>query len=205
MSDQAAIRFFTGVEPFKRKVDMRTLFPCIVFGTFKDENTIGITTRIRKEPSKFKQILNTMEIGSEAAIFKTHTNVPLKREGKNIYMLSSGVGLATLRPLALKYLKTQDNVAKVHSLNIDSSKDYLFTDIFESSADKNLTAHFVSSRDEYYQEAEKLTADKDALFYVVGSDEFLRQNIEMLLKQGIPNHQIMLDKHESQREKLFTS
>ena len=183
----------------------RSLIRHMSISTLKDENTIGITTRIRKEPSKFKQILNTMEIGSEAAIFKTHTNVPLKREGKNIYMLSSGVGLATFRPLALKYLKTQDNVAKVHSLNIDSSKDYLFTDIFESSADKNLTAHFVSSRDEYYQEAEKLTADKDALFYVVGSDEFLRQNIEMLLNQGIPNHQIMLDKHESQREKLFTS
>ena len=131
--------------------------------------------------------------------------MPLKREDKNIYMLSSGVGLATFRPLALDYLNNNDNVAKIHSLNIDSSKNYLFTNIFESSADKNLTAHFVGSRDEYYEEAEKLTEDKDGLFYVVGSDEFLRQNIELLHKQGIPNHQIMLDKHESQREKFFSN
>lgn len=183
----------------------RSLIRHMSISTLKDENTIGITTRIRQDASKFKQILNEMPIGSEAAIFKTHTNVPLKREGKNIYMLSSGVGLATFRPLALDYLNNSENVAKIHSLNIDSSKNYLFTNIFESSADKNLTAHFVGSRSEYYEEAAKLTEDKDGLFYVVGSDEFLRQNIELLLKQGIPNHQIMLDKHEGQREKFFAN
>ena len=183
----------------------RSLIRHMSISTLKDENTIGITTRVRQEPSKFKQILNDMPIGSEAAIFKTHTNVPLKREGKNIYMLSSGVGLATFRPLALDYLNNNDNVTKVHSLNIDSSKNYLFTDIFVSSADKNLTAHFVSTRSEYYDEAKILTEDKGGLFYVVGSDEFLRQNIELLLKQGIPNHQIMLDKHESQRAEFFAN
>lgn len=183
----------------------RSLIRHMSISTLKDENTIGITTRIRKDASKFKQILNEMPIGDKAAIFKTHTNVPLKREGKNIYMLSSGVGLATFRPLVLDYLNDNDNVAKIHSLNIDSSKNYLFPDIFQSSADKNLTAHFVSTRDEYYEEAEKLTEDKDALFYVVGSDEFLKQNVDLLLKQGIPNHQIMLDKHESQKEQYFAN
>lgn len=181
----------------------RSLIRHMSISTLMDEKKIGITTRIRKEPSKFKQILNSMEIGSEAAIFKTHTNVPLKRDGKNIYMLSSGVGLATFRPLALDYLNNSENVTKIHSLNIDSTRDYLFTDIFQTIQEKNLTAHFTDSRAEYYREAEKLTADKDALFYVVGSDEFLKQNIEVLLRNGIPNHQIVLDKHESQREKIF--
>jgi len=183
----------------------RSLIRHMSISTLMDENKIGITTRIRKESSKFKNILNNMAVGEQAAIFKTHTNVPLKREGKNIYMLSSGVGLATFRPLALDYLNNSDNVEKIHSLNIDSSKHYLFTDIFKNNSDKNMTAHFVSSRDEYYEAAEKLTADKDALFYVVGSDEFLKQNVDMLLKQGIPNHQISLDKHESQKDQFFTS
>lgn len=43
-----------------------------------------------------------------------------------------------------------------------------------------------------------LAADKDGLFYVVGSDEFLIQNIEVLREQGINPEQIMLDKHERQ-------
>ena len=42
--------------------------------------------------------------------------------------------------------------------------------------------------------------DKDALYYVVGSDEFLKENIDLLLKNDIPNDQISLDKHPSQRE-----
>ena len=41
-----------------------------------------------------------------------------------------------------------------------------------------------------------LAADKDGLFYIVGSDEFLVQNIELLREQGIKPEQIKLDKHE---------
>lgn len=182
----------------------RSLIRHMSISTLMDEKTIGITTRIRKEPSEFKRILNEMPIGGPAAIFKTHTNVPLKRHNKNIYMLSSGVGLATLRPLALDYINDSSNIEKIHSLNIDSSTDYLFTDIFKTSPDKNLTADFVSTRADYYDAANKLTEDKDGLFYVVGSDEFLKQNIEILLGQGIPNDQIILDKHESQRTNFFS-
>lgn len=190
--------FNTGEKP------NRSLIRHMSISTLIDEKTIGITTRIRKEPSEFKRILNELPIGGSAAIFKTHTNVPLKRESKNIYMLSSGVGLATLRPLALDYINNSYNVDKIHSLNIDSSQDYLFTDIFKTSPDKNLAAQFVNNRTDYYTEAKKLTDDKDGLFYVVGSDEFLKQNIELLLGQGIPNHQIVLDKHESQKENFFS-
>lgn len=182
----------------------RSLIRHMSISTLKDEDTIGITTRIKKEPSEFKRILNELPIGGSAAIFKTHTNVPLKRESKNIYMLSSGVGLATLRPLALDYINDSHNVERIHSLNVDSSQDYLFTDIFKTSPDKNLAAQFVNNRTDYYSEAKKLTDDKDGLFYVVGSDEFLKQNIELLLGQGIPNHQIVLDKHESQKENFFS-
>src|SRR5699024_9766347 len=141
-----------------------------------------------------KIILRNLEVGNEVAIFKTHSNVPLKREDKNVYLLSSGVGLATFRPLVLDYFERADNVNQIHSLNIDSSKDFLFTNIFESAPDKTLTSQFVETRKDYYQEVENLAADKDGLFYGVGSDEFLVQNIEVLHKQGIKPEQIMLDK-----------
>src|SRR5699024_1623058 len=164
--------------------------------TLPIEKSIGITTRIREQCSEFKSILRSLEIGSEVALFKTGSNIPLKREDRKIYLLSSGVGLATFRPLVLNYLDCPDKVSHMNSLNIDSSKNFLFTNIFKSAPDKKFTAQFVDNRKAYYDEVKNLASDRDGLFYVVGSDEFLKQNIEVLLDQGIKSDQIILDKHE---------
>ncbi|MFS0822849.1 dihydropteridine reductase [Bacillus sp. 1P02SD] len=172
--------------------------------TLPHENAIGITTRIKEQCSEFKSILRNLKVGNEVAIFKTHSNVPLKREDKNVYLLSSGVGLATFRPLVLEYFERADNVNQIHSLNIDSSKDFLFTNIFKSAPDKKFTAQFVDNRKDYYEEMKNLASDKDGLFYVVGSDDFLKQNIEVLREQGIKPEQIVLDKREQQLPKFLS-
>lgn len=177
----------------------RSLVRHMSINTLPRENAIGITTRIREQCSEFKGILRNLQVGDEVAVFKIHSNVPLRREGKNIYLLSAGVGLATFRPLALDFFDHTDGINKIHSLNIDSSNEYLFTDIFQTQTAKNFTAQFVDNRKEYYEEVKKLAADKDGIFYVVGSDEFLHQNIEVLRGQGIKPEQIMLDKRERQR------
>lgn len=182
----------------------RGLIRHMSISTVPNEKSIGITTRIREQCSEFKAILRNLGVGDEVAIFKTHSNVPLKRENKNVYLLSSGVGLATFRPLVLDYFERADNVNQIHSLNVDSSKDFLFTNIFETAADKKFTSQFVDNRDDYYEEVKSLAADKDGLFYVVGSDEFLVQNIEVLREQGIKPEQIMLDKHERQLPEFLT-
>lgn len=182
----------------------RSLIRHMSISTLPHENSIGITTRIREQCSLFKSILRNLGVGDEVAIFKIHSNVPLKREDKNVYLLSSGVGLATFRPLVLDYFDRADNVNQIHSLNIDSSRDYLFKNIFESAPDKKFTSQFVDNRKDYYEEVKKLAADKDGLFYIVGSDEFLMQNIEVLREQGIQPEQIMLDKRESQRSEFLS-
>ncbi|MFC5590341.1 dihydropteridine reductase [Sporosarcina soli] len=182
----------------------RSLIRHMSISTLPHENSIGITTRIREQCSEFKTILRNLEVGNEVAVFKTHSNVPLKREDKNVYLLSSGVGLATFRPLVLDYFERADNVNQIHSLNIDSSKDFLFTDIFKSAPDKKFTSQFVDNRKDYYDEVKNLATDKDGLFYVVGSDEFIVQNIEVLREQGINPARIVLDKHERQLSKFLS-
>lgn len=167
------------------------------------ENVIAITTRIKEQCSEFKAILKTLQVGSEVALFKIHSNVPLKRDNKNLYFLSSGVGIATFRPLVLTYLENQTNVPNVHALNVDSSTNYLFPDLFTSVPDKNFTAQFVNNRAAYYEEVQTFATDKDGLFYVIGSDEFLTQNIELLRAQGVTPEQIILDKRAQFLEKFF--
>lgn len=177
----------------------RALVRHMSISTLPHESSIGITTRIKEQCSEFKATLRNLGVGSDVAFFKTHCNVPLRREGKNVYLLSSGVGLATFRPLVLGYFECADNVNHVYSLNIDSSKDFLFSDIFKPAPDKQFTSQFVDNRKDYYEEVKSFATDRDGLFYVVGSDEFLEQNIEVLLEQGIKSEQIMLDKREEQR------
>lgn len=182
----------------------RSLVRHMSISTLPHENSIGITTRMKEQCSEYKTILRSLEVGSDVALFKTHSNVPLKREDKNVYLLSSGVALATFRPIVLEYFKRADNVNQVHSLNIDSTKDFLFKDVFETTLDKKFTSQFVDNRKDYYEEVKNLAADKDGLFYIVGSDEFLEQNIEVLREQGINPEKIMLDKHEQTLSKFLS-
>lgn len=182
----------------------RSLIRHMSICTVPSEDAIGITTRIREQCSEFKSILKQLNIGDEVALFKTRTNLPLKRVGRKVYLLSSGVGLATFRSTVLDYLNRSDGIEHLHSLNIESSKQFLFPDIFKSASDKNFTAQFVDNREEYYEQVQKLATDKDGLFYIVGSDEFLAQNIQVLRENGISVEQIMLDKREEQRALLLS-
>lgn len=181
----------------------RELVRHMSISTLPGENVVGITTRIKAQCSPFKSTLKNLNVGDEMALFKIHSNIPLKRENKNVYLLSSGVGLATFRPLVLDYLENRDQVNKIHSLNIDSHKEYLFTDLFKTNEAKNLTVEFVDNRKEYYNAVRNLATDTNGHFYVVGSDEFLAQNIEILREAGIATNQIMLDKREQSRIELL--
>lgn len=182
----------------------RNLVRHMSISTLPNENVIGITTRIKEQCSEYKAVLRNLEVGNEVALFKTHSNVPLRREDKNIYLLSSGVGLATFRPLVLNYFECADNVNHMHSLNIDSTRDFLFTNIFETDPSKKFKAQFVDNRKDYYAEVKNLAEDSEGLFYIVGSDEFLVQNIQLLREQGIKPEQIMLDKREQALPDFFT-
>jgi len=171
--------------------------------TLPEEGAIGITTRFRPPYSEFKATLDQLEVGSEVALFKTHSNVPLRREHTSIYLLSSGVGLATFRPILLEYMKRPDSVKGIYSLNIDSSGEYLFTELFASNPAKNVTATFVDRRKDYYDEVENLAQDSEGIFYIVGGDDFIRENIEVLRRFGIRREQMMLDKRERQLPMFF--
>lgn len=128
----------------------------------------------------------------------------MKKDAKNIYLLSAGVGLATFRPLILEYFERPGNIEHMHSLNIDSSREFIFTDIVTSNSERNFTAQFVDHRNEYYETVKKLAIDKNGVYYVVGSDEFLKQNIEVLKEQGIRPNQIVLDKHEHKLQEFLS-
>lgn len=178
----------------------RELVRHMSISTLPKEGAIGITTRVKEECSEFKEELKGDIINKKVALFKTINNIPLRREFRPIYLISSGVALATLRPLLLEYLNDDTNVASIHSLNVESSGEFLYTDLFKTDKSKGISSKFVTNRDAYYQELSLLALDKTAIFYLVGSDEFLMESIAVLKQAGIWDERIMLDKHDFQRE-----
>ncbi|SDC49744.1 ferredoxin--NADP+ reductase [Pelagirhabdus alkalitolerans] len=181
----------------------RSLVRHMSISTLPDEGLIGITTRIKEHCSEFKSIVKNLDIGDEVALFKTQSNVPIKNEGKSIYLLSSGVALATFRPLVMKYFEDSSNINEVYSLNIESSRQFLFTDLFTTAVDKSFTSKFVDNRFDYYEEVKRLASDQEGFFYIVGSDEFLRENIKLLKEFGIKYENIILDKHEQAKREFL--
>lgn len=176
----------------------RSLVRHMSISTLPEEGVIGITTRIKKECSEFKSILKEEGKSRKVALFKTSTNMPLIRDNRPIYLLSSGVGLATFRPLLLEYLKNDSGVASLHSLNVDSTGEFLFDTLFQSDKEKGISVASVTSRQAYYEALSLLALDRTAYFYIVGSDEFLTENIALLQEAGIWNERIILDKHDFQ-------
>lgn len=166
--------------------------------TLPQEGIIRITTRIKTNASPFKQMLARHVVGDTVALFKTHSNIPLERTGQPVYLLSQGVGLATFRPHALTYLNAPENIPHMHSLNVDGSGRFLFKDIFESQSAKHFTAQFVDHREAYYAQLRELATDGDGVFYIVGSDAFLLENIAVLQAQGVMSDRIHLDKRTQQ-------
>lgn len=182
----------------------RALVRHMSISTVQKETTIGITTRLKEERSEFKTILGNLAIGDQVAVFKIKSNLALRRENRNVYLLSSGVGLASFRPLVLQYLADNKEINKIHSLHISDKKDRLFESVFNGQSTPALTSEVVNQRSDYYDSVQSLAVDKEGLFYLVGSDEFLTQNISLLLEAGIPAGQIVIDKHENKRA-LFLS
>ena len=181
----------------------RSLVRHMSISTLPEEGSIGITTRIKEECSEFKGILKKEGKNRKVALFKTSTNVPLKRENRPIYLLSSGVGIATFRPLVLDYLKDDSAVASLHSLTVNSDTEILFDSVFKADKNKGFSVATAKTRDEYYEALSLLALDKTAYFYIVGSDDFLRQNIALLQQAGIWNERIILDKHDFQQAEFL--
>ncbi len=173
--------------------------------TLMSEGVIGITTRIKEPCSPYKTIVKSLQVGDKVALIKTHSNMPLKKEAKHVYFLSAGVGLATFRPLAIAYLQYASQIKHIHSLNIESSQEYLFTDVFQTNVAKHFTANFVSSRHDFYNEVKRLAVDKEGIYYIVGSDEFLKDNIALLHACGIPTSNMMIDKSEKVAEEFLAA
>ena len=162
--------------------------------TLAQENRIGFTTRFPSQKSEYKTLLSTYQVGDQLSLFKLGSRMSLRRENRPIVLLSMGVGIATMRPLILSYIQNKQGISGLAHINVDPHPTIYRNDI-ETIQDEKFTHIWTKTRVEYYQKLTELLR-KDSIYYIVGSDTFLRSNIQKLKSIGIKIEDIMIDKKE---------
>lgn len=186
--------FLAGDRPNRRKVRHMSI------ASLPSEEHIAITTKIYSE-SPFKHDLKSLAIGDEMQLFKMGSRLTLRRLNRPLVLLSMGVGLAAFRPLILAMHQDASNISSLTSLTVARPGMEVYRDeLLQYKSDK-ISQEYIHSQDEYYARLEAY-AD-DCIYYLVGSDLFVRQNLKFLFDKGIQKEQIILDMRDDLRDYYF--
>lgn len=170
--------------------------------TTVDENKVVISTRLDSSDSEYKKHLSKIHVGDTCSIFGCGSRMKLRRENKNIVLISMGVGMATMRPLITSYLRNQDGIGSLTNIVVNRSNDYLYKKELVDSPDKNYKNICYKGRKEYKEMLMKNDYG-DAIFYIVGSNEFLKDSVNLLRDKGVAVEDIMIDKDRSKLEAYY--
>lgn len=173
--------------------------------TLPNENKIGITTRVRTECSEYKDILGRLGVGEELVLFKLGSRMQIKRLNRPLVLLSTGVGIATFRPVILAYANDPSNVSQLINVNVDSSGDFVFRDELDQLESESYKNYWVSSRAMFNELFESLTGVESPIYYVVGSDLFVKEMIQRLRSKHVSDQDIVIDKGEKVYHEFFGS
>ncbi len=164
--------------------------------TLPNENKIGFTTRMQEPLSEFKSELSKISIGDELVIFKLGSRMNLRRNNRPLILLSMGVGIATMRPLVHAFLENTSRISSLTSVNIDSSKNYIFKDELDALQTDLYKNCWYNCRADFYQSLNEFTELKNPLYYIIGSDSFIKDIIRTLRFKNVKDEDIFLDKKE---------
>ena len=167
------------------------------------EGYLGFTTKIDAEPSEFKSVLKDLKEGDSLVLFKFGSRMVLRREERPILLLSMGVGIATMRPLILKYKEDQSGISELYSINVNGDGDYVYYDEIEPLVGEGFDTVWCRHRTEYYERLADLVKAKNPICYVVGNDAFIKDHILKLRNLKVSDNDIIVDKKPEIRRDYY--
>lgn len=168
-----------------------------------EEGYIGFTTRAKEGGSTFKRNLRVSKVGDRLQLFKLMNRLPLHRENKPAVLISMGVGIATMRPMILEYAKDQSNIPQLININIDRAVTEIYQSEIANLKIPNFENIYVNSRADLHKSIEGTFSLENAEYHIVGSDEFLMNIGTFLLKNGVADDCIKVDKKENRAKKMI--
>lgn len=171
--------------------------------TLPSEHRLGITTKVPGSSSEFKRRLSELRIGDEVIFFKFGSRMYLRRINRPLILLSMGVGMSTIRPMLLAYINDSTNIPTLINVNVNTTGEFLFRDELDPHTNASYINYWMISRHEFVELLSGLPYKEEAMFYVVGSDEFMKENIKLLNSMGVHNEDIILDRKEEKLREFF--
>ncbi len=172
--------------------------------TLPTEAKIGITTKVPGSNSLFKKKLNELKLGDEIIFFKFGSRMYLRRANRPLIVLSMGVGMSTVRPMLLAFIKDSSEIPYLMNINVNSTGEYLFRNELDPYTGDTFIAHWLKSREDFTDLLNTMPYEENPIFYIVGSDEFMKGNIKFLNGKGVPNEDIILDRKQEKLIEYFT-
>lgn len=158
-----------------------------------DENKLAFTTRFIEPISPFKEVLIRLTKGDHLKVFKVNSRMTLRRKGRPLVLISMGVGLATMRPLMHRFHQDPSNIPLLVNMNVDAHEKALYQDEMEGLRNERIKLHWCKSRLELFNTLETLNIESP-IYYVVGSDLFLRTILKRLKAKAVVKEDIVIDK-----------
>ena len=200
---QEGSSFHLAIPGFNAKGELnKKLIHHLSINTLSDEDTVNFTTKFSIRKSDFKKALLAKKVGDYLEFFKIKCHMKLRRENKKIVILSMGIGLSTMRPLINKFKKDPSGITELVSINVARKDNHLFESEISKVDDKIFRQIWVDSRANFFEILRKIDV-KDSIFYVVGSNEFLLDNIVTLRELGVCDEDIMIDLNDKKRASMF--
>jgi len=168
-----------------------------------EEGYIGFSTRAREGGSTFKRNLRVSKVGDKLQLFGLKNRLPLHRNNRPVVLISMGVGIATMRPMILEYAKDQQNIPQLVNINIDRAVTEIYQNELAALQIPNFENIYVNSRADLHNSIENTLQLTDAEYHIVGSDEFLMNIGAFLLKKGVADDCIKLDKKENRAKQMI--
>lgn len=171
--------------------------------TLPQENAVAFTTRIRRPRSAFKNQLLSSEMGTSFYISHPESKMALKRVNRSIVLISSGVSIATMRPLIKAFANDCSKIPGLTHLHVDSSSEFIYQQELDSLAKTipGLQNYFIQSRPDFYSQLDEIF-NSQSIYYLVGSDQFIIALGKKLLEKGININSLILDKDKTFYSKL---
>lgn len=192
--------FRDGAEPDKGLVRHMSVY------NTQEQGYLSFVTRIPAQPSRFKEQLSEMKEGDSLSVFKLGAVLRLMPEQPMVF-ISMGIGMAAFAPMLTAC--TQQGLgrqSRIVSLSVARPEEQVFRTRLEALQAPEIELCWAQSRAEFLEALQALLRRPElsqAHYYVVGSDEFIRAQIGVLLAAGVEASRIILDKKEEKRIGFF--
>jgi ferredoxin--NADP+ reductase len=142
-----------------------------------------------------------LTLGESVLIYNFSSRFNLRRENRPIIYLSMGIGISPLKAMVETFLINSHQVPSLRSINV-SSPTYNYKSFLPAC--KGLTSDFLHSKEAYYKVL-KESYNENAIYYIIGSDEFIIENITYLKEKGQSFESIELDKKTDKKKAIWDS